>query len=119
MAVQIWFESDMVWMVHSDLQAQPGSWLRWTYTDADGPHPMPYLEVYTWKNKTGGGDITFEWANQAFFQLNRLTSSIAPVEVSDLPLRPDRPDDREPVHVPRSAARHLREEPSWSTGSGC
>lgn len=122
-SVQIWFESDLVWMVHADLQAQPNTWLRWTYTDAEGTHPMPYLEVYTWKNKVGGGEITTQWSDQAFFRLNRLTSSIVPVSVEELPLRPSSPDAKSSYHAATESApwpkTTVAKEPAWSSGSGC
>lgn len=128
-SVQIWYESDLVWMVHADLQANPGTWLRWTYHGPEGLRNMPYLEAYAWKNKDGGGEVTTEWADQAFFTLNRMTSSIEPVALDQLPLRPMAQDGNASYRAATEFAPqpsykttksdHTAETVPWSAGSGC
>ena len=85
---QIWFDADVIMMLHNDLAINPDSFLRWTYLAGNGAKiDMPYLEGYIWKNKLDVGWNTTQGADQLFFKLNGLRCSLEQVQYEDLPFR--------------------------------
>lgn len=92
-SVQIEYESDVLMLLHSDLQMTAESYLNWRYINRNNEDiKMPYMEAFVWKNKyeefksTGMEDTI--WC-----KLNRSTSKLEEVEYADIPRKRKKAED--------------------------
>ncbi len=83
---QVGYESDMIIMLHSELQSNPLDTTRfWTYADCEGDvAKMPYTEAFVHKNKSGRFK-SMDYESTLYFMINRYTSRMTQTRYSDLP----------------------------------
>ena len=83
--VQIEYESDVLAILHSDLQHSAESHLYWKYINKDGSEiKMPFMETFVWKNKYDEFKST-SMEDTIWCKLNRSTSMLEELDYTDVP----------------------------------